>query len=345
MLSAFGFPQETEIETAKELIEALSLINIEWADTGDKDIQWGRRWLFRGQSNSTWRVQASALRDKNLEILKGILGLNYGEHLRRIASEIIHVNHAEIIGNVPRLAEIENSRVRVIDVICNAFLALEAVNQFIYTTDSIGHESPGIENILSNYQRDLMTEYTCSLFGLKNQTRKLEDFWLKREIAFAQHHGIPTRLLDWSENPLAALFFAAEDAIKNSTNTLENIVIYAINTSCLDIQEKLVVQVPLSQYENTYLRVQKGVLITDLSADMAYIETGIYPDIFTSLSKLRKIPSEPYMPRKFIIPTSEAPELLRLLSILGITKASLMPSADNVAETLKLRWKLIRNIW
>lgn len=61
------------------------------------------------------------------------------------------------------------------------------------------------------------------LLSYENYNHKIEDAW--QLYSLMQHYGMPTRLLDWTQSPLTALYFALE----NESAALENKrVIWAI---------------------------------------------------------------------------------------------------------------------
>ena len=72
---------------------------------------------------------------------------------------------------------------------------------------SVGRNTEaGTSGDVSSLERDLMEEFK-RLSASELISLPTSDFeWL----FLAQHYGLPTRLLDWSSNPLVALFFAVE---------------------------------------------------------------------------------------------------------------------------------------
>jgi len=196
--------------------------------------------------------------------------------------------------------------------------------------------------------------YSDSPYTFDNQNNDSEYLDI---MGLAQHHGIPTRFLDWTYNPLHAAYFATANEFR--TGETDAICVWCLNITSplignesiqrkhgMDRSKSKVKIHKLAKHKNRFLQAQYGVFTENIIDNKSnyYDEHNqwksteeIIVSEYENLQDGLKNIATPTL-RKIILEKNEINHLLLLLQREGYKKSILMPTLDNVVYDVMSKW-------
>ena len=171
-----------------------------------------------------------------------------------------------------------------------------------------------------------------------------------RCLALMQHHGAPTRLLDFTKSPFVAAFFALESAVTDAA-------VYALNTPYLwhaaPVRDPLLNRETIDprkegHFEQYFLPNTHQIVWTGEPTEMdqrlvAQSGTVVVPGVLDkSLDAiLADYRGETPLIKKIVLPRHVREAAMKSLYRMNITSATLFPDLDGLARSIRVELEMI----
>jgi len=161
-----------------------------------------------------------------------------------------------------------------------------------------------------------------------------------------QHYGVPTRLLDWSESPLVALYFAIESGSQDGPAALWSLRPSDLNKNAHINNQDEDGFIPsfedeeLKSYSVESLaqnrRIQLLPLATIATRNSARIQAqlGVFTIHHHDRTPIESVGNGSHV-TKYLIPIGAKGRLLKDLSLLGFNKFQLFPELASIGDIIK----------
>jgi FRG domain len=315
----------TKFDSATEFLSTIRRSNGRWWSNGKCN------WIFRGQGDSRWKLLPAAWRQRNDA---------FGNALSYLIRNPYPQWEQELFGDRKFF-----TREQTVVAAATTFLEWHLINDFEQRCRRIGiplqtlikdeHRSPW-EAITAMCVNDGGEKYFCGSY--------------MSLVAVAQHHGVPTRLMDWTDDPIHAAHFAVHSIPEDSP---------AIAFFAVDVEASLQfngskipghgegypsihVRVSRPSREQSPNMLSQKAALTGLNFNFGWRppSTGVWHDLETVFDAEPKATGVDWL-HKFELPRAEVGTLKSLIERENVDMSVLMPSIDSAAKrSVECLWGL-----